>query len=86
MREYSSDAIKLVLERLEKNVKRLTDCESSGMWRFAGYVISGDRAMSQRVANVYQGMIPVSYTHLLTKLRLLEKLLKINMQAVDLWG
>lgn len=57
MREYSSDAIKLVLERLEKNVKRLTDCESSGMWRFAGYVISGDRAMSQRVANVYQGMI-----------------------------
>lgn len=57
MREYFSDAIKLVLERLEKNVKRLTDCESSGMWRFAGYVVSGDRAMSQRVANVYQGMI-----------------------------
>lgn len=56
-REYSSDAIKLVLERLEKNIKRLTDSESSGMWRFAGYVISGDRAMSQRVANVYQGMI-----------------------------
>ena len=56
-REYSSDAIKLVLERLEKSIKRLTDCESSGMWRFAGYVVSGDRAMSQRVANVYQGMI-----------------------------
>lgn len=56
-REYTSDAIKLVLERLEKNIKRLTDSESSGMWRFAGYVISGDRAMSQRVANVYQGMI-----------------------------
>ncbi len=56
-REYTSDAVKLVLERLEKNIKRLTESEGSGMWRFAGYVISGDRAMSQRVANVYQGMI-----------------------------
>lgn len=56
-REYQAYPVKNVLERLEKEIQRINAGESSGVWRFSGYVISGDRAMSQRVAHIYQGMI-----------------------------
>lgn len=56
-REYESIPVKNVLERLEKEIKRIDASESSGLWRFSGYVISGDRAMAQRVSHIYQGMI-----------------------------
>lgn len=54
---FTSLSIENIIERLKKEVKRLNDSESSGMWRFAGYVVSGDRAMAERVSHIYQGMI-----------------------------
>ena len=27
------------------------------MWRFAGYILSGELAMAERVAHMYQGLI-----------------------------
>lgn len=56
-RNAESIQVKHVLERLEQEIKRLSSSESSGLWRFSGYVLARDRAMSQRVAHMYRGLI-----------------------------
>ena len=57
IRTFNSVSIENIIERIKKEVKRMSDGESSGMWRFACYVLSGNRAMSERVAHMYQGLI-----------------------------
>lgn len=56
-KEYQSIAVSNVIERLEKEITRIKQSESSGLWKFAGYVISGQQHMAKRVAYSYQGLI-----------------------------
>lgn len=56
-RTFTSISVENILERLKGEIKRFNDSESAGMWRFAGYVLSGELAMAERVAHMYQGLI-----------------------------
>ena len=45
------------LERLEKQLKRLDDCESIGMWDFAAYFLGESAAEAETAANMYRSLI-----------------------------
>lgn len=46
-------AVKHSLELLEEQIKRLEQCSSLGMWRFAAYAVSQDPVMVNNVATMY---------------------------------
>lgn len=46
-----------MLERIKKQIKRIDECESIGMWNCAAYFISGNRAVSEAAASTYRSLI-----------------------------
>lgn len=46
-----------VLKRLEKQLERIDECESSGMWNFAAYFIGESAAETETAANTYQSVV-----------------------------
>lgn len=48
--------VKLTLERLEKQIRRLEECEALGMWKFAAYVLSEDYNTAANVAHMYRAL------------------------------
>ena len=49
--------LKNVLQQLEKQLKRIEDCESFGMWNFAAYFVGESAAEAESAANVYQSVV-----------------------------
>lgn len=45
------------LERLEKQLKRLDECESVGMWDFAAYFLGESAAETETAASVYRSLV-----------------------------
>ena len=45
-----------MLARLEKQLKRMEDCESLGMWNFAAYFVGESAAETESAANIYQSI------------------------------
>lgn len=46
-----------MLERIKKQIARLDECESIGMWNCAAYFMSGERAISETAASTYRSLI-----------------------------
>lgn len=46
-----------MLDRLEKQLKRIDECESSGMWDFAAYFLGESAAEVETAANMYHSLI-----------------------------
>ncbi len=46
-----------MLERIKKQIVRLDECESTGMWNCAAYFMSSNRAISETAANTYHSLI-----------------------------
>ncbi len=46
-----------MMERIEKQLKRMEECESIGMWNFAAYFIGESAAETETAANTYQSVI-----------------------------
>ncbi len=54
---YTSSRVRNIYQRLDKEIQRLNKSENAGVWKFAGFTIASERALSQKVANIYQGLI-----------------------------
>lgn len=65
--------IKLILARLEEEIKRLEQCEALGLWRFAAYVLSDDYSMTNNVANMYKSLTQGEKSY-------------IEKTAINIWG
>jgi hypothetical protein len=48
---------KSILNRLEKQLKRIEECESTGMWKFAGYFVGDGVAETESAANIYRAIV-----------------------------
>lgn len=48
--------VKVLLERLENQMKRLEEGEALGMWSFAAYVLSNDFITANNVASMYKSL------------------------------
>lgn len=48
--------VKVLLERLETQMKRLEEGEALGMWNFAAYVLSDDYITANNVASMYKSL------------------------------
>ena len=46
-----------MLERLEKQLQRIDECESIGMWNFAAYFLGESAAESETAASMYRSLI-----------------------------
>lgn len=46
-----------VLDRLEKHLGRMKECESLGMWNFAAYFLGDSAAETETAANTYQSVV-----------------------------
>ena len=46
-----------MLERIKKQIARLDECESIGMWNCAAYFMSNNRAISETAASTYRSLI-----------------------------
>lgn len=46
-----------MLERIKKQIARLDECESIGMWNCAAYFMSNERAISETAASTYRSLI-----------------------------
>ena len=46
-----------VLNRLEKQLQRIDECESLGMWNFAAYFVGESLTESETAANIYQSVV-----------------------------
>lgn len=44
-------------DRIKKQISRISECESIGMWNCAAYFISGSRAISETAASTYHSLI-----------------------------
>ena len=49
--------LKLALERIEKHLDRIQECESFGMWNFAGYFLGETASETETAANTYKAVI-----------------------------
>lgn len=45
------------LQKLEKHLERIGECESCGMWNFAAYFLAESKANAERAANTYKAVI-----------------------------
>lgn len=45
------------IKKLEKNIERIEECESYGMWRFAAYFVGSSAEETQTAANVYKAVV-----------------------------
>ncbi len=46
-----------MMERIKKQIKRIDECESVGMWNCAAYFLSNTLAISERAASTYRSLI-----------------------------
>lgn len=46
-----------MMERIKKQIERIDECESIGMWNSAAYFLSGNRATSEAAAAAYHSLI-----------------------------
>lgn len=46
-----------IMQRLEKHLKRIEECESIGMWDFAAYFIAESAAETETAAGMYQSIV-----------------------------
>ncbi|OPZ93365.1 MAG: AAA-like domain protein [Firmicutes bacterium ADurb.Bin419] len=53
---YTAYDVKVLLERLENQMKRLEEGEALGMWNFAAYVLSNDFTTANNVASMYKSL------------------------------
>jgi DNA helicase HerA-like ATPase len=49
--------LNLAMERLQKHLARIDECESFGMWNFAGYFLGETKAETETAANTYKAVI-----------------------------
>lgn len=55
---FENKSIKNLLEKIEENVKRISECESFGLWRCAAYFISKDEPQNAVIAaNCYRALM-----------------------------
>lgn len=47
----------LTLQRIEKHLKRIEECESFGMWNFAAYFLGETAAETETAANTYKSVV-----------------------------
>ncbi len=47
----------LALERIEKHLERIEECESFGMWNFAAYFLGETAAETETAANIYKSVM-----------------------------
>lgn len=52
------------LQRLEKQLERLDECESIGMWDFAAYFLGESASEAETAANMYRSLISGSQSGL----------------------
>ena len=50
-------ALRSTLDRLEKQLHRLDECESCGMWDFAAYFLGESAAETETAANMYRSLV-----------------------------
>ena len=50
-------SIQATVERLEKQLTRIEECESLGMWNFAAYFVGNGVADTESAANVYRSIV-----------------------------
>lgn len=50
-------SLQSMVERLEKQLKRIEECESFGMWNFAAYFVGTAAADTASAANVYRSVV-----------------------------
>ena len=55
--DYHNFSIKYYMESLEKQMKHLDQCTSTGAWRFTAYVVSKDVEMVHNVAKLYAALM-----------------------------
>lgn len=65
-------AVKHSLEMLEAQIKRLEECSSLGMWKFAAYAISKDAMIAKNVATMYLALTQGEESYL-------------SQSAINLW-
>ncbi|MBO6179907.1 MAG: DUF87 domain-containing protein [Selenomonadaceae bacterium] len=46
-----------IVDRLSKQLKRIEECESFGMWNFAAYFVGASAAETEAAANIYQSVV-----------------------------
>ncbi len=71
-RSYTNYTVKHSLEMLERQMKRLEQCVSLGMWDFAAYVISPSPVIANNVAHMYLALTQGENSYL-------------EQSAVNLW-
>ena len=49
--------LSMALQRIEKHLKRMEECESFGMWNFAAYFLGETAAETETAANTYKSVI-----------------------------
>lgn len=49
--------LNLVMQRLQKHLERIEECESFGMWNFAAYFLGETAAETETAANIYKSVI-----------------------------
>lgn len=55
--KLENKTVKVLLEHIDKQLKRLDTCSDLGMWNCAAYVIADDDRTSRMVAGTYQALI-----------------------------
>ena len=45
------------MEKIDKQLKRIEECESAGMWEFAAYFRADNRGTSETAASIYRSLI-----------------------------
>ncbi|MBQ8688571.1 MAG: ATP-binding protein, partial [Ruminococcus sp.] len=46
-----------MMEKIDKQLKRIEECESAGMWEFAAYFLADNRGTSETAASIYRSLI-----------------------------
>jgi len=70
---FTNHQVKTILERLDEQMQRLTQCEALGMWRFAAYIISDNYATAKNIAQLYRSLTQGEASF-------------IEKTAVNVWG
>jgi len=55
--KMENKSVKVLLEKIDEQLKRLNDCNDLGMWLSSTYVIAGDMQTSKVLASAYQALM-----------------------------
>ena len=53
----SNRSVKTLLDKIDKQLLRMEQCQSMGMWNFASYVLADDQQTAQVAASTYQALM-----------------------------